>query len=659
MRYAVKIVCILVLLAGSAYAVPVNGDMTASKEELLFIEVPSVFAAARYEQKVTEAPSFVTVITDKEIKEFGYRTLAEALRGVTGFYTTNDREYVRLGVRGYARPGDWGNRILVMVNGHYYNEDIFGATYSDNTFGIDLDLVKRIEIIRGAASALYGTNALFAVINVITKTGEELEGVNAAIEYGTNNAIKPLISIGKKLRNNSNVLISGSQFNSDGFKRLYFPEFDNPPAGDGWAVDLDHENAYRLFANVNHEGISVFANTCYRKKAFPTAVYGTIFNDSRASDTDKRSFIEAKFQSKFSEDKAGLVRVYYDNYNYVGDYPTDYPPPTLNRDNDEGSWVGSEIQLNWDITPANKLIVGSEYQDHFQVYQKNFDVETGVTYLDDNHPFNIWSIYLQDEIKTNNVALTLGLRDDNHPDFGSVLNPRVGLVFNPAGDHYLKFLYGKAFRAPTPFEKYYNDGLSSKSNLTLKPEIINGYEFVYEQGSLLDLYSALSIYKNYVSDIITQVIDPSDSLLQYQNVDKVSTNGVDLNLRKTFGGGAYGHISYSYQKAINENTGQILTNSPENSGNLGLVFPVLSRKTTLASELIYLDKRLTLGGNYVQPYLLANLTLRTEGLFGLETTLKINNLFDAQYADPASGEHSMDTIAQDGRTYSIKVSRTF
>ncbi|MGB9613401.1 MAG: TonB-dependent receptor plug domain-containing protein, partial [Candidatus Margulisiibacteriota bacterium] len=355
-----------------------------------------------------------------------------------------------------------------MVNGHYYNEDIYGGSYTNHTFGIDLDLVKRIEVIRGPSSALYGTNAFFAVINVVTKTAKEIEGISVSAGYGINNTTAGSVRLGNKSKD-LNTLVVGSVFNSDGYRVLYFPEFDTRENNRGIAQNLDWEKANNFFAHLNWGNFSFMANTSYREKAFPTAAYSTIFNDPRASDIDKRSFVEMKFQPKISKDKSGLLRFYYDQYAYIGNYPYDYPPPTLNRDYSEGNWWGSEAQLSWDLTPTNKLIAGAEYQNHPKVLLQNFDVDPYNLILDENRPFSLWSLYLQDELKFEKLGLNLGLRTDHYPEHPNILNPRLGLVFNPFADHYLKILYGRAFRIPNSFEKYYADQSTSVGNPNLKP----------------------------------------------------------------------------------------------------------------------------------------------------------------------------------------------
>jgi iron complex outermembrane receptor protein len=122
-------------------------DLTAMKiEDLMNVEVDTVYGASKFEQKVTSAPSYVTIVSADEISQHAYRTLADVLRSVPGFYVTYDRNYSDVGVRGFDRPGDYNNRILVMVDGHRLNEEVYEGAYVGTEFPVDLDLVDRVEV---------------------------------------------------------------------------------------------------------------------------------------------------------------------------------------------------------------------------------------------------------------------------------------------------------------------------------------------------------------------------------------------------------------------------------------------------------------------------------------------------------------------------------
>src|SRR4030067_2443702 len=118
-------------------------------EDLMKIEIATVYSASKYEQKVTEAPSSVSIITSDEIKKHGYRTFADILRSVRGFYVTYDRNYSYVGARGFGRPGDYNTRILLLIDGHRLNDNVYHQAPIGTEFVLDVDLIDRIELIRG------------------------------------------------------------------------------------------------------------------------------------------------------------------------------------------------------------------------------------------------------------------------------------------------------------------------------------------------------------------------------------------------------------------------------------------------------------------------------------------------------------------------------
>jgi outer membrane receptor for ferrienterochelin and colicins len=196
-------------VSSAAAQQPAQDDLgKQSMEDLVKMNVDSVYGATKFLQKAEDAASSISVVTAEEIQKHGYRTLAEVLKSVSGFYVISDRNYSYVGVRGLSVPGDYNARILFLVDGHRVNENIFDGAYVSTEFPVDIDLVERIEIIRGPDSSAYGTGAFAAVINVITKRGRDLKALEFSAEAGSLNAYKGRMSFGDRFDNGLETLLS-------------------------------------------------------------------------------------------------------------------------------------------------------------------------------------------------------------------------------------------------------------------------------------------------------------------------------------------------------------------------------------------------------------------------------------------------------------------
>lgn len=160
-----------------------TGDLTElSLEDLLQVEVTT---ASKYKQDSRETPSQVQVITADEIRQYGWRTLGEALGNLPGFYTSDDGVYQYLGARGFLTPGDYSTRFQLLLNGQRLNDNVYEQAQFGNPFPLDMALVERIEVISGPGSAIYGSNALFGVINVIARDPSAMQGSTGSVGVTT------------------------------------------------------------------------------------------------------------------------------------------------------------------------------------------------------------------------------------------------------------------------------------------------------------------------------------------------------------------------------------------------------------------------------------------------------------------------------------------
>ena len=274
MSFILLLACLTIL--NPVYAAN-NGDNATRDltdldlKELMEIEVVTVYGASKFEQKITEAPAAVSIVTSSDIKRYGYRTLADIMRSIRGFYTTYDRNYHYLGMRGFSRPGDYNSRFLLLVDGHRVNDNIYNTAFIGTEFPIDVDLIDRVEVIRGPSSSIYGTNAFMGVINVITRRVNDLKGMEVSGEAARYDTYKGRLSYGRRFENGLEAIASGSIYDSKGQSELYYREFDSPATNNGIARNADGDRYHSLFSTLMLKGLRLQGAYVLRDKTIPTA----------------------------------------------------------------------------------------------------------------------------------------------------------------------------------------------------------------------------------------------------------------------------------------------------------------------------------------------------------------------------------------------------
>jgi outer membrane receptor for ferrienterochelin and colicins len=638
-------------------------DLTElSLEELLSIPV---YAPSRRAQAMTDAPSYVTVVTADEIRRYGYRTLADVLNGVSGFHVTYDRLYRHVGVRGFGQPGDCNMGILLLINGMRTNENIFDSASVGTEFIMDLDLVERVEIARGPGSAIYGTSAFFAVVNVVTKTRMNVGHVETDMETASHGTYKGRATCLYHFENGPRVLFSATGYESAG-QRLRFLEYDTAENGFGrTSRDTDAESFSDWFLAVAYHGLALQAGYGGRMKHVPTAAWGTLFDDARLRLHDRQGFVDAQFERDVTEWLALAARASYNTFAEDGWFPVTWdeiaPDTVVNRDVVRGEWWSAEAKLTAAEFHRHRAALGAEYRWNARQDEGNYDVG-GDTYLDDRRQSAVWSMYVQDEVRVAApLRLDAGLRYDEYESFGGEFSPRVALLWKVRPETTAKFLFGRAFRAPNANELYYHDGgISRKANPDLDPERIATYEAVVERKFGPPLHGTLSVYHYDLDDLIVQRVDPADDLIAMRNVDRVTAGGLEAALRGKWASGFQGRASYSFCEAVNRDTHERLTNAPRHLGKLQVAFPVWGERLTGGADLLYVDERLTLAGDEADAYTVVNLTLLSRWPSDrLEVAATFYNLFDETYADPGGAEHRQDLIEQDGRGFRVKATCRF
>ena len=619
-------------------------------EDLLKLKVNTVYAASKFEQEVAQAPASVSIVTGQEIRNHGYRTLADVLRNVRGFYVSYDRNYSYVGVRGFERPGDYNGRILLLVNGHQLNDTIFEEALLGTESPIDIALLDRIEIIRGPSSSLYGTSAFFAVVNLITRTGKMLKGVEAEGQAGSQATRSGRFTAGGRNASGAEGLVSLSAYDSDGASQLYFPAFDDPSTSDGMARNVDGDTSVNMFASASLKGLQLQGGYGTRTKHVPTASFGTAFNDPRTNTRDARGFLDGEYTHALPGRSTLQLRGAYDEYDYDGTYAYD---TGLFNDGARGKWITGEADLVRRFDRHN-VTVGVEFRKNLRQDQFASD-ETG-SILDDRRHQRTAAGYVEDEVRLNShVLLNGGVRWDDYVDtFGGTFSPRLGVIISPLQTTTLKVLYGRAFRAPNPFELYYEGDPISAS---VGPERIGTNEIVWEQRLTRRLELTSSVFHNRVRDLITQQSGSPDSIdgLYFVNGHGLNARGVEMEVQATLPGGLRARIADAFQSSRDNVTDEPVSNSPEQLLTLVVDAPVGRSGLVAGFNTYFVGERVTVHGAVVPHAWVSDLTLSAPWRGNrFNVALSAHNLFNTAYGDPGSEEHRQDIIPQDGRLLMLR-----
>jgi len=636
-----------------------------SFKELMEVQIPTVYGASKHEQSLTEAPSDVTIVTADEIKKAGYRTLAEIINSVRGLYTTSDGAYNYIGTRGIYLPGNYGGEILVTVDGHRMNDAIFGQADSGTSFMVDVDLIDRVEVIRGPGSSLYGNNAFFAVINVITRRGRDFTGGEFSGAWGSYDAYTGRFSYGNRCTNGLEFALSGTYLDSGGNDGVYYPEF--AAINRGYAERNGASRAPSVFASLSYEDLSFEAGYIQRKEIVPNGAYGTVFNDPLDVLLDERAFADLKWQRQFDNGWELTTRVYYDHYRYDANYPLPeyaygnplYPGTiTLNSDRDDSESLGGEMQISKTFLLKHRITAGDEYRHDLSLEQRNYD-QGGPTYLNSKPTADTVGAYVQDEYSIfHNLILNAGARYDWFSSFGDTVNPRVALIYSPCTNSTLKAIYGQAFRAPNSFELYYV-APSYVSSEHLRPETIHSYELDYDQVINPHLKMAASVFYYDVDDLISFGLDHNGDST-FGNLASATSKGGEIELDGNWAKGWRAQLTYTYADARDGATGRRLSDSPEHVAKLNLTAPLWHEKVFANLEVLGLGDRNTIGGNELGGYWVANCTLFSREIVkGLDISAGIYNLFDKKYADPVGSDFALDSVPHAGRQFRVKLTYRF
>jgi iron complex outermembrane receptor protein len=651
-RYCRPSACLALLLFATAPREAAAQSPVEGLDELLAIEVSSASHVVRTAQR---APGSVTVITAEQIERYGYRTLAEALASVPGLYLTYDHNYSYLGVRGYSRPTDYNNRVLVLLDGYRLNEDVYGYAPIGTDLALDLRSVERIEIVRGPGSAMYGTAAMLAVVNVILHDPATTSRSRVAVEGGTQGSGGATVELG--FRGRSGIAAAGSLTGSRSEGSDFLLAATDLRPQEVVVRGGDQDEGWGFAGTATWRDLAVTAFGSSRNKGFPTAAFETVPGDVDAETTDRWRLVGLRWRKELRHGLSLTARAQTGEYEYEGVYPYeeyDYLDATDNH------WWGADLQVRWETSARHQLTLGGELRDNRRADYRAFDGE-GTSFFAADRPYRVRSFFLEDDLQLGeHLLLTVGARHDLSTDEAdSVTSPRLALVYLPDARSSVKLLYGRAFRAPNLYEKWYEDAeTDAKSNPELSGERVESVEVAATRRIGTPFLVGVSIYRSRFTDLIEQWEDPADGLDQHRNVGGATAVGGELEITAEWARGASAFASYSLQRSEDEESGERLSNSPGyllKAGASGRFWQRLRGGV----ELTYEGGRRTVDGGATDGFLLANGLLAWRLTDRLSLELRARNLFDNEYSLPGGWEHDPTALPQRGRSVALRLERRF
>ena len=573
---------------------PVAGDEASTSAMQLAasnVDEDVVVGAAKREQSLGNVASAVTVISADRIRRFGYRTVSEAISGVAGVYIQDTRLTQQVGIRGLQIPGGFNSRLLVLVDGASVNEawGAFGGVGFDAM--VSIDDIARIEVIRGPVSSLYGTNAFFGIINIVTRGAAE--GSRAWGKVGIHSINGEVVTAGFAAGGVDDQL-RGSVLAMNRIGESLAVSELGP-----MALEADGADTV-LVALVGSYGRSFGQLRAFRsRRESPFAPYDadpaldagfTLFNYQMLAEGGHTRQVGDKFTLG--------MRGYGTLYRYADEILS--APDDLFRDYGDAATIGAEVRGRYDVLDEGRLGVTTGIEANYNKTESRAftegDEANGVTIPVD---FSTQGIYAElDSQITPWLAVTGGARFDNHSvvNEGQRLSPRAAVFLAKPEQVGVKLLYAEGFRNPSMFEGFFDDGRDFAANAAIKPEVIRSFEAVV-WGKYQGLSARASAFLWDARDVIEQRPFEMTNLLQFQNVGRYITYGVEAEASYRNAQGWYGFGGVTVNRIGTEIAGEleygVVVNAPKLIAAAGASTPKLLGYAHVSAELQIIGERET------------------------------------------------------------------
>jgi outer membrane receptor for ferrienterochelin and colicins len=632
-------------------------NVDQSKQDIQFVLTKSylnlnevVVTGTGTHHRLKDSPVSVELINSKDISNTGSFTFEDALSTLTSSIATK-------GAANIVVNGLGNKHVLILVDG----KRLAGDTGGDNDLSrIDMSNVKRIEIVKGGASSLYGSDAMGGVINIITNQPQSLLDITSATRISKYGQFTQAVNVGVKYKKFSSQTsyqrrqTDGWQLSKYEVKTLKKPDRDTLISTDKQAVTAFKSNIVsQEFAYRPTKALSLYTKgTFYNRetdRAYSAYSYDMSYKDYNLA-------LGGQYQFKKHTDYISFD-TYFDNYEYYKKYfkksgKFEVGDKDLSK---RQRYLNSTLKGVFGLNKNNKLNTGLDFVNDYLDNPGNMDASKNAYTL---------SFYAQDEIKLiERLQIVAGFRLLHHETFKNRFTPKLSLMYSL--EHFnFRGSYAAGYRTPNLMELYYDyesGSMISQGNKNLTPEKSNYFSLNTEY---ISKYFTASItgYINHVKDIIERKSKPlTDEDVKngiktryaYENVSKARTRGVDLSMNGYIHGGFSVGLNYSYLDARNLDDNSRLFGSSRHTGTITANWTKDWSKYRLN---VNLNGRLQSNTYYpnmnARTYQIWNLatnhTFRGMKYFTIEPGFGIENLFDFKDDKPFGSRYANTSP---GRTY--------
>lgn len=631
-----------------------------------------VMLSAKRPQPLREAAASTSVITAADLQAYGWKDFIEAIRSLAGFYTTHPGDYTYFGVRGVSLPGDFNGRVLILVDGHLQQEWWSHSAYPEQ-MGLDATMIDHIEVLRGPASALYGSLGFQAIINVVTRRGSDSNWGSGTFQLEDYTGYRAVVNVGHRFKNGLEFGVSATARYSIG-QSFTYPELTNnqlcipsiPRTCTNGKTNRDTDRATNgaVYAHLNFRGLTVKASYQYFDKKIPMAPYQSLFNDPTNRYVTQRGYLDIGYDIGTPQTVQATVRAYGDFASYYDDLAygpdTDHAARWIFKDDVKAYWLGAETKVLVEREWLRKVFFAFTGGGEFNWFRA--DQRSGEGGADDvrlKRDLYFGAAYAQFEVSyLRKMFITLGMRGDFSNLVSYAWSPRAGLVVLPYATGTFKLLYSRGFIRPSWYARFFDDGSAITANPRIGPERADNYELVFQQELRKNINLTASTFYIRGDNLIesgtacvpaTSIDSPSPACpmgqaarTQRQNLASFQSLGAEIGIngRAWRNMRFYGNYSYAY---LRTNKGGRPFNSPEHLFKAGVSVPAWREHFWIGTEVdVISSRRFTLDtAEESGPMTIWSAFIQWRNLpKGLAASLKVYNLIGKTFYEPSTAEDS-------------------